>query len=324
MKQPKFSVIVPVYKAESYLCNCVDSILAQTITDFELILVNDGSPDNSGIICDEYAAKDNRIKVLHKKNGGASDARNYGLDKAIGNRICFVDSDDIVDNNFLEIFSEKEADIVVQGMYRTMAVKHAQTKEEYYIPIEDGEYSNVKEFLDTVYKADNIGYLVTRAFKREIIESHRLRLNTEYQLREDMEFILRYTLACKSFATVNKGAYHYDVPQDFLMKYKKINQEKNFLCTVSIIKNYQRMAEMPESMVIQNVNSLSSSIIGMYKTSQYDINKMNDYLKFFCDFYRKCNNRKDYSKKSRFIYHLIGTKAPRFMHRIYNKVFSLI
>ena len=76
--QPKTSVIVPVYKAEKYLHRCVDSILSQTFTNFELILVNDGSPDNCGAICDEYAAKDNRIKVIHKKNGGA----NFGGKKA--------------------------------------------------------------------------------------------------------------------------------------------------------------------------------------------------------------------------------------------------
>ena len=81
---PKISVIVPVYKAEAYLHRCVDSLLAQTFTDFEVLLVDDGSPDRSGEICDEYARKDRRVRVFHKENGGVSSARNMGLDNARG------------------------------------------------------------------------------------------------------------------------------------------------------------------------------------------------------------------------------------------------
>ena len=94
---PKLSIIVPVYKVEQYIHKCVDSILNQTFTDFELILVDDGSPDNCGEICDEYAQKDERVRVIHKENGGLSDARNFGLKKAKGKYISFIDSDDWVD-----------------------------------------------------------------------------------------------------------------------------------------------------------------------------------------------------------------------------------
>ncbi|KAF3371822.1 glycosyl transferase family 2, partial [Enterococcus faecium] len=90
----EISIIVPVYKVEKYLRKCVDSILAQTFTDFEVILVDDGSPDNSGKICDEYAEKDNRVRVIHKENGGLSSARNAGIDVARGKYLGFVDSDD--------------------------------------------------------------------------------------------------------------------------------------------------------------------------------------------------------------------------------------
>lgn len=93
---PTISIIVPVYNVEAYLCRCIDSILAQTFTDFELILVDDGSPDNCSSICDEYAKKDSRIVVVHKENGGLSDARNTGLDIAKGEYIGFVDSDDFI------------------------------------------------------------------------------------------------------------------------------------------------------------------------------------------------------------------------------------
>lgn len=91
---PKVSVIVPVYKVEKYLPECIESVLAQTFTDFELILVDDGSPDNSGKICDDYAARDSRIRVFHKENGGVSSARNLGIEKAFGEWIALIDGDD--------------------------------------------------------------------------------------------------------------------------------------------------------------------------------------------------------------------------------------
>ena len=100
---PTISIIVPVYKVEKYLKRCVDSILSQTYTDFECILVDDGSPDKCGYICDEYAEKDQRIRVIHKKNGGLSDARNVGIDAASGEYLSFIDSDDWIHPKMLEI-----------------------------------------------------------------------------------------------------------------------------------------------------------------------------------------------------------------------------
>ena len=97
---PLFSIIVPVYKAEKYINECVDSVLAQTFEDFELILADDGSPDRCPEICDEYAKKDSRIKVIHKENGGASSARNSGIEAACGEYVIFLDSDDYWEENY--------------------------------------------------------------------------------------------------------------------------------------------------------------------------------------------------------------------------------
>lgn len=111
------SIIVPIYNVESYLKKCIESILAQTYKEFELILVDDGSPDNCGKICDEYAKQDNRIKVIHKKNGGLSSARNAGLDKATGEYISFIDGDDFIEKNMyermLQYLNKYKADIVI-------------------------------------------------------------------------------------------------------------------------------------------------------------------------------------------------------------------
>ena len=102
MKEELISIIVPVYKVEEYLTECIESIINQSYKNLEIILVDDGSPDNCGQICDEYAKKDNRIKVIHKENGGLSSARNAGLDIATGEYISFIDSDDYVAENFIE------------------------------------------------------------------------------------------------------------------------------------------------------------------------------------------------------------------------------
>lgn len=117
---PAVSVIVPVYKVEQYLAECIDSILAQTFTDFELILIDDGSPDNCGEICEEYKKKDNRIIVIHKENGGLSDARNKGIDIAKGEYLTFVDSDDLIHvdylNTLFSLVKEYDADISMCSM----------------------------------------------------------------------------------------------------------------------------------------------------------------------------------------------------------------
>ena len=113
---PQISVIVPVYKAEAYLHRCVDSILAQTYQDFEVLLIDDGSPDRSGEICDVYAQKDRRVRVFHKENGGVSSARNCGIQKANGCYICFVDSDDSVGVHYLEHLMNGDFDITLSGL----------------------------------------------------------------------------------------------------------------------------------------------------------------------------------------------------------------
>ena len=100
---PAISIIVPIYNVERYLCECIDSIIAQTFVDWELLLIDDGSTDNSRLICEDYASKDKRIRVTHKPNGGVSSARNLGLDHAQGEYLTFVDADDWIDKDNLEI-----------------------------------------------------------------------------------------------------------------------------------------------------------------------------------------------------------------------------
>ena len=138
---PKISVIVPVYNAEQWLERCVDSIVAQTYTDWELLLIDDGSTDRSGDICDRYAASNPRIQAFHKPNGGVSSARNLGLDHAQGEWITFVDSDDYIEENFLKSFeSNLDADLVVGNIQMI----RKQEVEDIGSQISPGYYNDIK------------------------------------------------------------------------------------------------------------------------------------------------------------------------------------
>ena len=148
MSNPKISVIIPVYNAESTLRRCVDSVLAQTFTDFECLIINDGSKDRSGAICDEYAARDSRVKVFHKENGGVSSARNVGLDNATGEWIAFVDSDDWAGEKYLESFSEYlDADLIISGIQSVNKNEIVANRESEYI--DGGLYLDFRQLLES-------------------------------------------------------------------------------------------------------------------------------------------------------------------------------
>lgn len=124
--KPIISVIVPVYNVESYLSDCIDSIRSQTFSDYELLLVDDGSTDTSGKMCDEYALSDDRIRVIHQKNSGLSEARNTGIDLAVGEYITFIDSDDLISNDYLELLYDTakkyDADIAQGDFTRSIQI----------------------------------------------------------------------------------------------------------------------------------------------------------------------------------------------------------
>lgn len=139
METELISVIVPVYNVERYLRRCVDSILHQTYQDLEILLVDDGSTDASGAICDEYAAQEERVTAVHQKNGGLSAARNAGLERAQGTYLCFVDSDDFLDSRMLETLcrdlQEQDADVAVVG-FRMFEREEELAPAELTVPVQ--------------------------------------------------------------------------------------------------------------------------------------------------------------------------------------------
>lgn len=203
------SIIVPVYKMESYLHCCIDSILVQTFRNFELLLIEDGSPDQSGAVCDEYAEKDSRIRVFHKENGGVSSARNLGLDNARGEWVTFVDADDMIQPDFLEELvaptkDYADLDFVHAGCCNYRNEKIASVEQQYELYVGN----------DPAYLFNNFrGLTFSKLFRLENINkwSHGLPLRFDERMRiaEDMAFTLDYILNVKRYAFVPEKGYLY-------------------------------------------------------------------------------------------------------------------
>lgn len=202
INHPLITVIVPVYKVENYIRNCIMSVQNQTYNNWELILVDDGSPDNCGQICDEYAAKGNRIKVIHKENGGQAQARNRGLDVCHGEYVTFLDSDDFLHLDCLSYMvglAEKfEADIVQCDFTRGTETTFPEMKR-----------SEMVETLDnhSVFLQGKANVIVCgKLYKKEIVNTHRIR---EGRYFEDDYTTWKWYYAAKKIVVSNKALYYY-------------------------------------------------------------------------------------------------------------------
>ena len=206
------TIIVPVYNTEKYLNRCIDSILSQTYRDFELLLIDDGSNDSCPKICDEYAAKDSRIRVFHKKNGGVSSARNLGLEHAKGDWITFCDSDDYVTEKLLEDYVAKlhyNADLYVQGYIDLNGANlHKYFKEE-FIKLDDGLIET-----EEIRKRALYSYLFNKMFRREIIQIHNIRFDTSITMVEDTIFVFKYMNFISSVCHIATANYYYEINEN--------------------------------------------------------------------------------------------------------------
>lgn len=205
------SLIVPIYKTEEELRDCIDSILEQTYTNFELILLEDGSPDNCGRICDEYAIKDSRIRVIHKENTGVSDTRNMGIQLATGLYIGFVDSDDKIEKNMLEcwkkVIDEKQPDMLICDYEIEGSTTSKKT-----LSLQEGIIKK-EEFWDKLYKEEYYGgYLWNKLFHRKLFQLDSqtpILLNPELKIMEDLVVISKLAQDAKSIYYINQKLYVY-------------------------------------------------------------------------------------------------------------------
>lgn len=211
---PRFSIIVPVYNVEQYLAECVESVLAQTFTDWEMILVDDGSPDNCPRLCDGWAGKDARIKVVHKKNGGASSARNVGIRESGGEYILFLDSDDFYnDKDALKTFDDKlkenETDVLIFGCtdFNMNTGKTIVSRTGY-----DLDLIGKHNYIDTLHYLLSSkmipGAVYIFCSKRQLLNDNNIRFKEGIQ-DEDYDFVLSVFMSCKAISAIDNPFYSY-------------------------------------------------------------------------------------------------------------------
>ena len=239
---PKVSIIVPVYNAEQTLRRCVDSVLSQTYTDFELLLVDDGSRDSSAAICDGYAARDSRVRVIHKPNSGVSDTRNQGLSQARGTYLQFLDSDDWITPDatsaMVRAAEEHQCDLVISDFYRVVGERVSRKGD-----IDDDTVLSREEFASHMMEnpADfYYGVLWNKLYRRDIVEAHHLRMDPDISWCEDFMFNLEYIRFAERFYALQVPIYYYVKTKGSLVATQGLSIAKTVRMKLTVFEYYDR------------------------------------------------------------------------------------
>lgn len=231
------SIIIPVYNVESFLPKCLDSVINQTYEKIEIILVNDGSKDDSGLICDEYAKKDARIRVVHKANGGLSDARNVGIENAKGEFICFVDSDDAIDRQYVEVLYDNilntNSDIAICSFKKFIEDEQIENFKQEATQFEElGRH----ELILKLFEKNNIHFICacTKLYRKQLFETLRFDVG---KLHEDEFIVYKIFNQANKAVVVDNGLYFYRERQGSITKAKKF-AERNLDSFYSIESCY--------------------------------------------------------------------------------------
>lgn len=280
----RISVIIPVYNAEKTIARCINSMLYQTYENWELLLINDGSTDNSAIICGSYSKIDRRIKLYNKENAGVSSARNYGLQHATGEWVVFIDSDDYVEPNYLKDFFMCSgpitiSSIVIQGMIR-----------------DSGYSSSPLTFNNSIYEKERVlwgmidnllftfGAPYCKLYNRELLRQSRISFPLEYSYGEDTIFFLRYMQYVDTLFLVSSNNYHYvDAGQNSLsQKNHDVGQLKAYFndyldSLFALMNNYHHSADL---IVFNktNINGIIKKILLNMFSNNYQISERKKYF----------------------------------------------
>lgn len=282
-KKPKISVIVPVYNVEKYLHKCVDSILKQTLSDIELILVDDGSPDGSGAICDEYAQKDSRVKVIHKPNGGVSSARNAGIEVARGEWLCFVDSDDYIDETYLEDFGvyKGDADMYMQGYKRLYKGQIVATTS--FERFKSNKFDEILAYSETNHIINSPCF---KLYKNELVKSNKLRFDTNTSYGEDHLFSLSYAICCNSINYSKGKGYNYITSDSESLTNRKIPSKQMVYYIKEVEKLSDKLLENNKSEILQKAfdETLVDNVIRTVRYCFYSKPQYDEYIEMISTF----------------------------------------
>jgi glycosyltransferase involved in cell wall biosynthesis len=217
-QMPLVSIIIPVYNTQKYIHECIDSVINQTYKSIEIIIVNDGSTDKSGEICEEYSKHDKRIKVFHISNNGPSSARNIGIDHANGENIMFLDSDDYIDtdmiNNMLSEMNENNSDLVINGHKICFEEKDRKIVKVYF---NKTTYINRKDFLNDFSKYFMALNIWGKLYRTKIIKENNIRFINNLSLGEDLMFNSKYYNNVNRVSVLNNVHYNYRQVRDSLV-----------------------------------------------------------------------------------------------------------
>lgn len=269
MSQEKalISIIIPVYKVEKYLEKCIQSVIKQTYENLQIILVDDGSPDNCGKICDEYAKKDHRIEIMHKSNGGLSDARNKGLEIAKGEYIGFVDSDDYIESDMYEVLynllKQSNADVSICNFYTVSQGKSAIKNVDNGIK----EYNRI-EILKEILLDNNIqSYAWNKLYKKKLFDEIKYPVGKKY---EDIGTTFYLLEKCNKVVVTGKPEYYYINRQDSI-----VNN-----VTETTITDYIELIMQRYDYIEENIKELSSYnkdyLKRILKTAEQDIKSLKE------------------------------------------------
>lgn len=276
--RPKISIIVPVYNAEANLHRCIDSILKQSFTDFELILVNDGSKDMSADICNRYSQKDVRVRVYHKENGGVGSARNLGLNNILGEWVTFVDADDQMEETGLESLIEgTTADLVVSGFKHINVCNNTFCDD---LPPQTGQIdiSNKGKLIDSLLWRLYFTTPWGKLFNAFIIQNKNIRFSSALRLGEDTDFVFRYLLEISTIFLIKKTTYSY---------FDEGNQYKKYALSASEYKNLSECFSFDIDSIQKKIGymlSQTNSIIQDYYADLFlcYLKQQKTYLSFSC------------------------------------------
>lgn len=240
---PTLTVVVPVYNVAPFLRDCMDSLLAQGFESFEILLVDDGSTDGSGEICDAYAAKDSRVRVIHKENGGVSSARNLALKHAQGDWITFVDSDDeLFPDGLRELVGgiSDEVDLVMLGI-----LKSSEWEKGASLPHGEGRILSREEVMFSMFTGTDTcyqGYSVAKLYRRNLIEEHHLAFDPGIAIKEDTLFIVQYLcLSDKKVYVSDTPVYYYIIRESSAMESLKGSYNPKYLTSFEAIVRMNRL-----------------------------------------------------------------------------------
>lgn len=239
---PKVSIIIPVYRTAEWLPKCMETCLGQTYENIEVILIEDGSPDNCGELCDQYAEADARVIAIHQENGGPSSARNTGLNAASGEFILFVDSDDWIEPDMVRSMVEAQLagsyDIVVCG-YRYFAPQRCGEQ----VPAKKELFNQVDVFSDLLSDRTNLlywGYMWTNLYKKSIIDAFSIRFDLSWMSRQDNLFVWAYVEHVKSCFYLDRAFYNYRlVTYDKMYRYRQDEVEYRWKQSLDIFNHFK-------------------------------------------------------------------------------------